>query len=361
MSRCARTNAILEASFGPGITGADAGHAAQCPDCARALAAARRFENELRTTGIELSPEPMPAPETVVMVTDGSGPRSGWVWSRMVAGGAVTAVLVGAFYVGGQWLGDSFGSVFQPPSGSFGSLGEAAALIGAPQSGVLITEDGVVGIRDLGERLELVLVRTTADGLNDVVLDTVPEKAISVISCADDELAQGDFVWGSSPGVISVEGDGVGVVRDDELVVFALDPDSAARRVTLVERNGLREIAHGRWDVHDCLARRADEQEFRAAVEARAAREAREALNGVPPEGVQCADWQGLGEAAQLTATKDVIFEWLMPAVKAREELPDATVDEVVRAARSGFDRACQDAANARRLLDDIAILLYGQ
>jgi hypothetical protein len=76
---------------------------------------------------------------------------------------------------------------------------------------------------------------------------------------------------------------------------------------------------------------------------------------------VRCADWQRLGEAAQLTLTRDVIFEWLMPAVRAREDLPDATVDEVVHAARSSFDRACQDAANDRKLVDDLAILLYGQ
>ena len=361
MSRCARTGEIVEASFGPGITRADAGHAAQCPECARALAVARRFENELRTAGAELSPEPMPAPEEVVMVTDGSEPRSGWAWSRMVAGAAVTVVLVGVFYYGGQWLGDSFGSVFQAPGGAGGSLAEAAELIGAPPDGVLITDDGVVGIRDLGETLELVLVRTTGGGLSDVVLDTVPERSISVISCADDELTQGDFVWGSSPGVIGVEGDGDAMVRGDGLVVFAFDPGAAARRVGLVERNGVTEIDHGRWHVQDCLVARADAQEIEEAAVREAERRAREALDALPPEALDCADWQELSEAAQLTATREVIFEWLIPAARAREELPDATVDELVSAARSSLGRACQDTANARRSLDDVAILLYGQ
>jgi hypothetical protein len=354
MSRCARTDALLEASFGQGISRADAGHAAQCPECARALAAARRFETELRTAGIELSPEPMPAAEEVVMVTDGSEPRPGRVWFRIVAGGVATAALVGAFYFGGRWLGDSFGSVFEPPGGTFGNLGEAAALIGAPQNGVLVTEDGVVGIRDLGATLELVLVRSTEDGLTDVVLDAVSDSEISVISCV--ELAQGDFVWGSSPGVTAVEGDGEAVVRDDELIVFAFAADAAARRVTLVERNGLRELDRGDWDGQECTVRHAQRQEAQAAAARAAVRAAREA-----PEAVRCADWQRLGEAAQLTLTSDVIFEWLMPAVRAREDLPDATVDEVVHAARSSFDRACQDAANDRKLVDDLAILLYGQ
>lgn len=361
MSRCAQTDAILEASFGSGITRVEAVHAAQCPECARALAVARRFENELRTAGAELSPEPMPAPEEVVMVTDGSDSPARRGWIRIAAGAAVTAVLVGAFYVGGQWLGDSFGSVFQAPSGAIGSLAEAAELIGAPTDGVLITDDGVVGIRDLGETLELVLVRTTGGGLSDVVLDTVPARAISVISCADDELTQGDFVWGSSPGVIGVEGDGDAMVRGDGLVVFAFDPDADARRVSLVERNGVTEIDHGRWHVQDCLVARADAQEIEAAAVREAERRAREALDALPPEALDCADWRELSEPLQLTATREVIFEWLIPAVRAREELPDGTVDEVVRAARSSLDRACQDVANARRMIDDVAILLYGQ
>jgi len=56
MSRCRRTDALLAVVFaGEGLTSAEADHAAGCPECARALALARRFDGELLRVGGELA------------------------------------------------------------------------------------------------------------------------------------------------------------------------------------------------------------------------------------------------------------------------------------------------------------------
>jgi hypothetical protein len=357
MRGCERTPDLVEAALGPGLGPADRSHAEGCPRCALAVAAARRFEGELRSVGTGLSPELMPPYEEIALVMDDSKrPIRAGRQLLVAATATVAALLVVGSFVGGEWLGSALGPLFRAPAGPSGSVGEAAALIGAREDGVLRTEDGVIGIRDLGDRLQLVLVRASDSGLEEWVLDTLGEREISIISCADDELARGDFLWGSKPGVVGVEGDGDSVVTDERLVLFAFDANSEARSVTLVERNGRSEFDHGRWHVQDCLVpQRADE------AAARAAREAAERAQGLPPEAVTCADWGDLDSDAQLTVTRDAIFEWLMPAVRAREELPDASVEDVVAAARSSLDKGCQDPASVSVTIDEIAVLLYGR
>lgn len=56
MSRCGRTDALLDAIFSDtGPTASQARHLAACPECARLLALARRFDGELHHVGGELA------------------------------------------------------------------------------------------------------------------------------------------------------------------------------------------------------------------------------------------------------------------------------------------------------------------
>jgi hypothetical protein len=117
MSRCARTDAILEATFsGAGLSTNEADHAAVCAECARALAGARRFDRELHLVGSELVPEPMP-PGTVT-ATHGATIREGAPMSRRiaiiagVAAAALAAVLVGTV----EWGGSDSGAARPGPA-----------------------------------------------------------------------------------------------------------------------------------------------------------------------------------------------------------------------------------------------------
>ena len=225
MRRCPQTDAVLEAAFGPGTSSANRDHAAACPECARALATARRFENELRDTGLGLSPEPMPAPEEVVIATDGAERRFSGPW-RWVAGASVTAVLAVAFFAGGQWLGDSIGPLFGRHAGNALDVAAAAALAGMPPSGMLETDNGAVGVRAEGDHLELVLVRDSGEGLEEHVLATAGKNEIHVVRCGEVEI-----VWGHRPGVDRIEGPGTSATWDRQYAVFVFtagEPKSAS-------------------------------------------------------------------------------------------------------------------------------------
>lgn len=104
-TRCHQTDALLEATFAEaGPTRAQAAHAADCPTCARELAAARRF-------GIELHR----ASEAIVATAESGsnlrepheGVRRGVTMRQLVAGVVilVVVVLAAAGYGGGRWIG----------------------------------------------------------------------------------------------------------------------------------------------------------------------------------------------------------------------------------------------------------------
>jgi len=346
MSRCAQTDRLLDAIFASAdLTRSQADHAAGCSECARALAHARRFDGELHRTGAEMSPEPMPAPQEVLSVMIDDERRAGGFRRRALAVSlAAVALLAVGGYFGGQWLTQVVrpGSELQP-----GSVPLAAAMIGVPARGVLVTEDGVVGIREVGDTLELVLVRSTPDGLEEHILQILPRNTFNIIGCSEDELAQGDFAWGERQGTFEVVGPGDHVIRDHRLVVFAYDREAspADDSIEFVGRDGDLTMTLARPLMQQpCLVPHADPGD------------------GVPPpEAVRCQDWNALDEEAQLAETKAIIFEWLIPAVRARQEMPDAPLVEVLAAARESIDKACQDPLNARMPVADVAIRLYGE
>jgi hypothetical protein len=226
MSRCAQTDAVLEAAFGAGVSPAHAAHAAGCTTCAMALAEARRFEVELHEIGSVIAPEPMPAPQEVLMGTVGSERRSLGMRSRLAAGVAVTAVLAGAFFLVGQWLGDAVGPLVDRGTGTASTIdiAEAAELAGIPRRGMLETEGGAIGVRADGINLELVLVRETADGLDEHVLASAGRNEIHAIRCGEVGI-----VWGHRPGVDRIEGPGSFAAWDRQYAVFVFSgsPDEA--------------------------------------------------------------------------------------------------------------------------------------
>jgi hypothetical protein len=214
MSRCAQTDAVLEAAFGAGIANAQAQHAVGCSECARALAAARRFENELHDIGSELAPVPMATAEEVLMATGGFDRRlHGRV--RWVLGAAGTAVVVGAFFIGGRWLGGTIGPLFEPQMGSAVNVAEAAELAGVPASGMLATDGGAVGVRARGSDLELILVRESTNGLEEHVLASAGRNELHIIRCGEVEI-----VWGHRPGIDRIEGQGSSATWDRQYAVF---------------------------------------------------------------------------------------------------------------------------------------------
>ena len=111
MSRCHQTDALLDATFaGIGLTRVQAGHASACAECARALAQARAFDNELHSVGFDLTPEPMPpAPETSTESARDERRDRLMTWRRGVVGGVAVVLLAAVLAGGGQWpwsLGD---------------------------------------------------------------------------------------------------------------------------------------------------------------------------------------------------------------------------------------------------------------
>jgi hypothetical protein len=345
MSRCAQTDGLLDAVFASAdLTRSQADHAAGCSECARALAQARRFDGELDRTGAELSPELMPAPQEVLMAVNDDDRRAGTSRQRLLVGGfAAVGVLAVAAFLGGEWLA----GVIRPDAGMQpGSVRIAAAMIGANPDHVLVTEDGVVGIREVDETVELVLVRSTPDGLEEHILDILPANTFNIIACSDDELARGNFAWGEWPGTIEVVGPGDHVIRDRRLVVFAYDRDAspADDSIEMVGRGSGSTIGAAPLMQQPCLVPHADPGD-----------------GDPPPEAVRCEDWNAMDDETQLAETKAIIFEWLIPAVRARQEMPDAPLVEVLAAARESIDKACQDPLNARVYVADVAIRLYGQ
>lgn len=85
MSRCRRTDALLMAVFaGDGLSAAQDAHGAACPECARALALARRFDGELHRVSGDLVTQPM-------ATTQSKGGRD--MWRGALLAGTVVAVI----------------------------------------------------------------------------------------------------------------------------------------------------------------------------------------------------------------------------------------------------------------------------
>lgn len=108
MSRCRQTDQLLDATFaGTDLTRVQAEHVRRCAECARAMSQARRFENELGRTALDLAPEPMPAALDLAapLQPTPSGGRS-MSWRRGLLGAALSAVVVAVVvFGGGRWLG----------------------------------------------------------------------------------------------------------------------------------------------------------------------------------------------------------------------------------------------------------------
>lgn len=115
MSRCARTSVLLDATFtGSGLIRAQIDHAAACAECARALAQARRFDDELRRVGLELTPE---ASAHAVAANGGvsdvmKGRTMGWPLRWAWAAAAASAVVIGVV-----WLGSNIDESVAPGEG----------------------------------------------------------------------------------------------------------------------------------------------------------------------------------------------------------------------------------------------------
>lgn len=93
MSRCHETDALLEAVFTDAqLSRAQAAHLAACAECAHLLSQARRFDTELGSIGLDLTPEPMPAAAELLAVT-APIPRKGspMTWKRNLIGAALAA------------------------------------------------------------------------------------------------------------------------------------------------------------------------------------------------------------------------------------------------------------------------------
>jgi len=111
MSRCRQTDALLDATFaGTQLTRAQAAHAAHCAECARALSQARRFDNELHSIGVDVTPESM-HPTLEVSSESATDERRDrlMTWRRGTVGGVAVVLLAAVVVGGGKWpwsLGD---------------------------------------------------------------------------------------------------------------------------------------------------------------------------------------------------------------------------------------------------------------
>ncbi len=102
MNRCGRTEAIVDTLLdGAALSRDQVEHATTCADCARRVAQARRFEEELHRVGDALTPEPLaPILATSHAMTGGTGHavlgRQSW-WAGL---GVAVAVLVTIVWAG---------------------------------------------------------------------------------------------------------------------------------------------------------------------------------------------------------------------------------------------------------------------
>lgn len=107
MSRCHRTDALLEAALaGAVLTPREADHVTGCAECARAAALARRFESELYAVGAELVPEPASASQVA-----SDAPvlhRGGSIMRRGAAIAATGAFVLAIAFVGFRSWPDSW-------------------------------------------------------------------------------------------------------------------------------------------------------------------------------------------------------------------------------------------------------------
>lgn len=354
MSRCHQTDALLDSIFaGTDITRAQADHAAGCSECARALAHARRFDGELHRIGLDLSPEAvssaaLAAPSLI------RGGRS-MTWRRGVFGAAGAAVLLMAVvYGGGQWLGNVFGDrTTSAPAAPSITAGAAAALVGVPPNEVLMTEDGALVIKDLGLSMDLVLVRSTSDGAEQLVLDSTPPGVgptlFSAVTCAEDDLlVRTDYVWGRWEEISQVAGPGEYVIGASNHLIFAYDPagsEPAAPLVVFEGENGSSNFGPaGSLGERPCLGHVADP-----------------AARPQMPLEMRCVDWPDLTDVEQIAVTEALIDDRLLPAVRERQQLPlSAGIDELIEAASWSIDKWCQDPRFIGDALSEVIARGYG-
>ncbi|MBA2631456.1 MAG: hypothetical protein H0U86_00400 [Chloroflexi bacterium] len=357
MSRCRQADALLEASFaGTDLTRAQADHMRRCAECARAMSQARRFENELGRVGLELSPEPMPTSAELFAAVPPVGQREGWImnWRRTIVGGAIaTITLVAIVFGGGRWLGGLVeGGVGLSQGTASLTAAAAAALIGVQQDEVLMTEDGALAIRDLGLNLELILVTSSAEGLEATVVDSTPfgtgPTLFSAITCAEEEgLERTDYVWGRWEGITDVRGAGEYIVSDSNHLIFAYDPepdDSAAPLLVFEGTSGTMDFGPaGDFVSRPCLGVAMDET-------------AQPRL----PADLRCRDWAEMADA-HVAITQRLVGDELLPAVRELQQLPlSATRDDLIDAAVGSIEKWCLDPRFQGSLLSDVVEIGYG-
>ena len=314
MSRCGQTGALLHAVFaGTDLTRAQEEHVRGCAECARAMSQARRFESELGRVGIELTPQPMPAAADLA-ATPAAPEGERMVRRRDVVGGAVAVIGIVAVLVGGsQWLGSIMRGEFAPSHAPPVTAARAAGMVGVAPDEVLVTEDGALAIRDLGLRMELILVTSSGDGPVAKVIDATPAGSgptlFSAISCVEDEqLERTDYVWGRWEEVTDVRGAGEFIVTDSNHLIFAYDPDPPNPTTPLEVVEGVNGSMNfgpaGSLGKRPCLATDMDET-------------AQPRL----PADLRCSDWSRMADDRTAIA-EALIGDELLPAIRDLQQLP---------------------------------------
>lgn len=111
MTRCATTPAVLGALLAAErITPEEAAHVGTCAECARQVAALRRFDGVLVAVGRDLAPEPMPPAADVIAAGAEPTTERPMTWRRIpLAGRLAIALGIGLLVGAGGWLGSSIG------------------------------------------------------------------------------------------------------------------------------------------------------------------------------------------------------------------------------------------------------------
>lgn len=346
MSRCARTEQLLDAAFaGVDLTRRQAKHLAACAECARALALLRRFDSRLGAVGRQVAPERLGAIHDLIGV---SIPREGdtvsWRNGLMSVAG-IAALLLAVLVTSGLgegWPGGNIGRVL----GLRLHSAEAASAFRIPEDAVVIVGDDAVGlrIRDLGNAatFELLLMDATDRRVRQVYETElrVPADSAGMFSQAVRCLGvlEGDVYalvamgWpGPQVGSSAVVGGPSGQLAEFRTsggrlgAVFVADADAVGDETVIHLR-----IGGG---------------ESRSTL-------GHDAVECAQPATATCRDWEQWE-----TGTRASLTEWLVETrlepVRTVQHLPaNATDGEVVNAAVGSIDKSCQGSPADRRLAD---------
>ena len=101
MSRCAQTETLLDVVFAAAeLSDGQIDHATECAECARSLAQARRFEDELHRAGTDLTPESLaPALAMSPVATESTGGSRVGSPYRWAGAGVAAAIAIAVVWV----------------------------------------------------------------------------------------------------------------------------------------------------------------------------------------------------------------------------------------------------------------------